>query len=62
MRGCAAAFAGLDASALEQALIIERRNVMHWLDGTLPNEVLFEEPPRHTLFVEPLRAQAALPL
>lgn len=43
-------------------VIIERRNVMHWLDGTLPNEVLFEEPPRHTLFVEPLRAQAALPL
>lgn len=43
-------------------VIIERRNVMHWLDGTLPNEVLFEEPPRHTLFVEPLRAQAALAL
>lgn len=43
-------------------VIIERRNVMHWLDGTLPNEVLFEEPPRHTLFVEPLRAQAVLPL
>ena len=43
-------------------VIVERRNVMHWLDGTLPNEVLFEEPPRHTLFVEPLRAQAALPL
>ncbi len=43
-------------------VIVERRNVMHWLDGTLPNEVLFEEPPRHTLFVEPLRAQAVLPL
>ena len=43
-------------------VIVHRRDVMHWLDGTLPNETLFEEPPRHTLFVEPLRAQAALPL
>lgn len=43
-------------------VIIERRNVMHWLDGTLPDEELFAEPPRHSLFVEPLRAQAALPL
>lgn len=43
-------------------VIIERRNVMHWLDGTLPNEELFAEPPRYSLFVEPLRAQAALAL
>src|SRR3546814_12972764 len=43
-------------------VIIERRNVMHWLDGTLPTEELFLEPPRHTLFVEQLRAQASLPL
>lgn len=43
-------------------VIIQRRDVMHWLDGSLPNELLFEEPPRHTLFVEPLRAQADLPL
>lgn len=43
-------------------VIVHRRDVMHWLDGTLPNETLFEEPPRHALFVEPLRAQAALPL
>lgn len=43
-------------------VIVHRRDVMHWLDGTLPNETLFEELPRHTLFVEPLRAQAALPL
>ena len=43
-------------------VIIHRRDVMHWLDGTLSNELLFEEPPRHTFFVEPLRAQAALPL
>src|SRR3546814_4129350 len=40
-------------------VIIERRNVMHWLDGTLPPEELFLEPPRHTLFVEQLRAQAS---
>src|SRR3546814_1400954 len=33
-------------------VIIERRNVMHWLDGTLPTEELFLEPPRHTLFVD----------
>jgi len=44
------------------AVIIERRNVMHWLDGTLTNNELFAEPPRHTLFVGPLRAQASLPL
>jgi len=43
-------------------VIIERRNVMHWLDGTLPNEELFAEPLRHTLFVEPLLAQASLAL
>ena len=43
-------------------VIVERRNVMHWLDGTLPNEELFAEPPKYSLFVEPLRAQAALPL
>jgi putative SOS response-associated peptidase YedK len=43
-------------------VIIERRNVMHWLDATLPNDVLFAEPPRHSLFVEPLRAQAVLAL
>ena len=43
-------------------VIIQRRDVMHWLDGTLANEVLFEEPARHTLFVEPLRSQAELPL
>src|SRR3546814_4084481 len=28
-------------------VIVHRRDVMHWLDGTLPNETLFEEPPRH---------------
>ena len=43
-------------------VIIQRRDVQHWLDGTLPNEELFAEPPRHTLFVEPLRKQAKLPL
>lgn len=26
---------------------------MRWLDATLPNETLFAEPRRHTLFVEP---------
>ncbi|MDO9370858.1 MAG: SOS response-associated peptidase family protein [Sphingopyxis sp.] len=43
-------------------VIIERRNVLHWLDGTLPNDELFAEPRRHALFVEPLRAQASLAL
>ena len=43
-------------------VIIQRRDANHWLDGSVPNEVLFEEPPRHTLFVEPLRKQAELPL
>lgn len=43
-------------------VIIQRRDVQHWLDGTLPNEELFAEPPRHMLFVEPLRKQAELPL
>ena len=43
-------------------VIIQRRDANHWLDGSLPNEVLFEEPPRRTLFVEPLRKQAELPL
>src|SRR3546814_18604819 len=36
--------------------IIERRNVMHWLEGTAPTAVLFGGPPRPTLFVQPLRA------
>lgn len=43
-------------------VLVERRNVMHWLDGTLPDAQLFAEPPRHTLFVEPLRQQAELAL
>ncbi len=43
-------------------VIIQRRGANLWLDGSVPNEVLFEEPPRHTLFVEPLRKQAELPL
>lgn len=43
-------------------VIVERRDVMHWLDGTLPNATLFAPPAKHSLFVEPLRAQAALPL
>jgi putative SOS response-associated peptidase YedK len=43
-------------------VVIERRDVMHWLDRTRPNDELFAEPPRHCFFVEPLRAQAALPL
>ncbi|WP_231732705.1 MULTISPECIES: SOS response-associated peptidase family protein [unclassified Sphingopyxis] len=43
-------------------VIIQRRDANHWLDGSLPNELLFEEPPRRTLFVEPLRKQAELPL
>jgi len=43
-------------------VVIARRDVMGWLDGTLPNDHFFAEPQRHTFFVEPLRAQAALPL
>lgn len=43
-------------------VIIQRRDVQHWLDGTLPDEELFAQPPRHMLFVEPLRKQAKLPL
>ncbi len=43
-------------------VVIERRNVMHWLDATLPDEMLFAEPPRHRFFVEPLRAQTELRL
>lgn len=43
-------------------VVVERRNVMHWLDGTLPDEELFAAPPRHSFFVEPLRAQASLDL
>lgn len=56
--------AGADVISYQSrhGVVIQRRDVMHWLDGTLPNEVLFEEPPRHTFFVEPLRAQADLPL
>ncbi|MBB5708210.1 SOS response-associated peptidase family protein [Sphingopyxis panaciterrulae] len=56
--------AGPDVSPYQSrhGVIVERRDVMHWLDGTLPNETLFAPPPKHSLFVEPLRAQAALPL
>lgn len=56
--------AGPDVSPYQSrhGVIIERRDVMHWLDGTRPNEDLFAPPTRHSLFVEPLRAQAALPL
>lgn len=56
--------AGPDVSPHQSrhGVIVERRDVMHWLDGTLPNETLFAPPPKHSLFVEPLRAQAALPL
>jgi putative SOS response-associated peptidase YedK len=56
--------AGPDVIPYQQrhGVIIHRRDVMHWLDGTQPTEVLFEEPARHTFFVEPLRAQADLPL
>ncbi|KFG88624.1 hypothetical protein BV98_003458 [Sphingobium herbicidovorans NBRC 16415] len=56
--------AGPDVSPYQSrhGVIVERRDVMHWLDGTLPNETLFALPPKHSLFVEPLRAQAALPL
>ena len=43
-------------------LIIQRRDVMRWLDGTGIDEDLLAELPRHSLFVEPLKAQAALPL
>jgi len=43
-------------------VIIQRRDVMGWLDGSIPNEVLFEEPPRHSFFVEPLRAQTEFAL
>lgn len=43
-------------------VIIQRRDVMHWLDGTLSNEELFAEPPRHSFLVEGLRSQAELPL
>lgn len=56
--------AGPDVSPYQSrhGVIVERRDVMHWLDGTLPNETLFAPPPKHSLFVEPIRAQAALPL
>src|SRR3546814_14341294 len=37
-------------------VIIEPRNVMHWLDGPLPNQELFLEPPRPPLFVDQPRA------
>ncbi|WP_235535763.1 SOS response-associated peptidase family protein [Sphingopyxis sp. Root1497] len=43
-------------------LIIQRRDVMRWLDGTGIDKDLLAELPRHSLFVEPLKAQAALPL
>ena len=43
-------------------MIVHRRDVMGWLDGSIPNEVLFEEPPRHSFYVEPLRAQRELAL
>lgn len=43
-------------------VIVQRRDVMGWLDGSIANEVLFEEPPRHSFCVEPLRAQAELAL
>jgi len=43
-------------------VIVQRRDVMHWLDGTLANDQLFAELPRHSFFVEPLRAQAELKL
>ena len=43
-------------------VVIERRNVMHWLDATLPDDALFAEPPRHSFYVEPLRAQHELSL
>ena len=56
--------AGPDVSPYQSrhGVIVERRDVMHWLDGTLSDETLFAPPPKHSLFVEPLRAQAALPL
>ena len=43
-------------------VVIQRRDVMHWLDVTLPDDILFAEPPRHSFFVERLRAPCALPL
>jgi putative SOS response-associated peptidase YedK len=43
-------------------VIVQRRDVMGWLDASIPNEILFKEPPRHSFFVEPLGAQTGFAL
>jgi putative SOS response-associated peptidase YedK len=56
--------AGADVSPYQSrhGVIIERRQVMQWLDATLPETELFQPPAKHRLFVEPIRAQASLAL
>ncbi len=43
-------------------VIIQRRDVMHWLDGTLTDEIQLAKPPRHSFCVERIRAQCEMPL